>query len=162
MSALMGAPMRDFCADYAARLSHVLRDTDWTPVESLGLALGSCWRERRRVFIAGNGGSDANAQHLANDLLYGVGGGALPGLRVQALSGNSAVTTCLANDLGYERIFAAQLETQADAGDLLLVLSGSGNSANIVAALACARERGMTSFAILGYDGGRARSCRYR
>lgn len=150
--------MRNFCANYAKQLAYVLEQADWAPVETLGLALQRCWGERRRLFIAGNGGSDANALHLANDLLYGVGRTKLPGLRVHALGGNTSVTTCLANDLGYTRIFSAQIDTLAEAGDLLLVLSGSGNSANILAALKSARGLGMESFAILGYDGGQAKA----
>lgn len=148
--------MQAFCADYAATLSRTLQDADWSPVERLGSALLACWREGREVFLCGNGGSDANALHLANDLLYGIAGGARRGLRVRALSGNSSVTTCLANDLGYERIFAAQLETLGAAGDVLVVLSGSGNSPNVLAAIEVARGKRMETFAILGFGGGRA------
>lgn len=145
-------------ADYAIRLQEVLRKTDWRPVDALGREFLDCWRTRRQVFLCGNGGSAGNAIHLANDLIYGVSKQAGSGLRVNALSANAAVVTCLANDEGYESIFAAQLAVQADPGDVLVVLSGSGNSANILQALVKAREMGVKTYAILGYSGGKAKA----
>ena len=145
-------------ADYAARLQRVLERADWRPVEALGNELLDCWRSKRQVFLCGNGGSDGNAVHLANDFLYGVSKAVGSGLRVHALSANAAVLTCLANDAGYETIFAAQLAVQAMPGDVLVVLSGSGNSPNILQALAKAREIGLRSYAILGYSGGKAKA----
>lgn len=129
---------------------------DLSQVHQLAVALRAAWAEGRQVFICGNGGSAANAIHLANDLFFGVAKHAKRGgLRVQALSANQAVMTCLANDVSYEAIFAKQLEVLAGPGDLLIVLSGSGNSGNIVGALEAARALGMTSWALLGYSGGR-------
>lgn len=149
--------MERFCTEYATRLSCVLADTDWRDVATLGTALRQCWHDGRRLFIAGNGGSDGNALHMANDFLYGVGRERLPGLKVQALGGNSSVLTCLANDLGYEQVFAAQLETLGSEGDVLLLLSGSGNSPNILRAIEMAKSKGIQTFAILGYSGGKAK-----
>lgn len=146
------------CADYAARLQTALTAADWRPVEELGRDFLQCWRERRQVFLCGNGGSAGNAIHLANDFLYGISKQAGSGLRVSALSANPAVLTCLANDEGYDTIFATQLSVQANRGDILVVLSGSGNSPNILKALATARELGVKSYAILGYSGGKAKA----
>src|SRR5213079_3704559 len=89
----------------------------------------------RQVFLCGNGGSAGNAIHLANDFLYGISKRPGSGLRVNALASNPAVITCLANDEGYDRIFSLQLAVQAQAGDVLVALSGSGNSQNILLAL---------------------------
>ena len=104
-------------------------------VESLAHALRDVWIDGRNVYICGNGGSAANAIHIANDFHYGIGacgpGDQLPGLRVEALPANSGVITCLANDTGYDNIFSHQLEVKGRAGDLLIVLSGSGNSSNV-------------------------------
>ncbi len=127
---------------------------DWNRVTPLCDALGTCWRENRQVFICGNGGSAANAIHLANDFFYGIDKPAGRGLRVTALPANPAVLTCLANDVAYADIFAQQLTVLANRGDALLVFSGSGNSPNIVRALRRARELGVTSFAVLGFSGG--------
>jgi D-sedoheptulose 7-phosphate isomerase len=143
--------------DYSARLIETLRKAPWTAIESLAESLEDCWRTGRRLFICGNGGSGANAMHAANDLIYGIGKGVVPGLRAQALVSNSAVITCLANDEGYDQIFARQLAVEAGPGDVLLVFSGSGNSPNILKALEQAAEIGMKSYAVLGYSGGKAK-----
>lgn len=147
-----------FCADYASRLQAVLQGSDWSQVARLAEELLDCWRNGRQVFLCGNGGSAGNAVHLANDFLYGISKIHGSGLRVNALPANSAVITCLANDEGYDSIFSLQLAVQARAGDVLIVLSGSGNSANILKALEQARIMGMKSYAILGYSGGKAKA----
>jgi D-sedoheptulose 7-phosphate isomerase len=145
-----------FCGDYARRLQGVLATADFTGVACLAQELLNCWKEGRQVFLCGNGGSAGNAVHLANDFLYGVSKVKGSGLRVHALSANTAVITCLANDDGYDCVFSAQLAVHARKGDMLIVLSGSGNSPNIIEVLEQAREMGVRSFAILGYSGGKA------
>jgi D-sedoheptulose 7-phosphate isomerase len=150
--------MRVLIASYASRLNDALAMDAMQAVPVLGDALRRCWSEGRTVYLCGNGGSAGNAIHLANDLLYGAGAPHGGGLKVEALSANPAVLTCLANDLGYDQIYAQQLRVKAEQGDVLIVLSGSGNSANVVAALEVATERGMTSFAVLGFSGGRCKA----
>jgi D-sedoheptulose 7-phosphate isomerase len=110
------------------------------------------------IFLAGNGGSAANANHLANDLIYGVNQHGRGAFRVNSLAANPSVLTCLGNDIGFENIFSHQLETLAETGDLFLVFSGSGNSPNILNALKSAKTIGVTSVALLGYDGGKAKA----
>lgn len=145
-------------ARYARRLSEILAITEWDPVRRFSNDLRALWADGRQLFLCGNGGSGGNAIHLANDFVYGIGGGAVPGLRAHALNANAAILTCLGNDCGYETIFALQLRTLAARGDILLALSGSGNSPNIVAALEEARTLGVKSYAFLGYSGGRAKA----
>ena len=149
---------RDVFDDYSVRLQAILAAADWSGVRRLADELHACWQSRRQVFLCGNGGSAGNAIHLANDLLYGISKTRGSGLRVHALPANTSVTTCLANDEGYDEIFSLQLAVQASAGDVLIALSGSGNSPNIIKALETARELGMQSFAILGYSGGQSKS----
>ena len=149
-------PMASF-ADYTRRLQDVLQSSDWTPVARLAEDLRECWQAGRQVFLCGNGGSAANAIHLANDFLYGVSKTLGSGLRVTALPANSSVLTCLANDLGYDAIFSAQLAVQARRGDVLVALSGSGNSPNVLKALEQAKSMGVKTYAILGYTGGKAK-----
>ena len=146
----------DFIARYAHTLDTVWQSHDWSDVVLLVETLQRCWRENRQVFLCGNGGSAANAIHLANDFLYGVDKATGKGLRVTALPANGAVLTALANDIAYEDIFSQQLTVLAQPGDVLLAFSGSGNSPNILKALSRARELGVTSFAILGFTGGHA------
>lgn len=143
--------------DYSKRLQDALTNADWTLAHQLSLALLESWKNGGRVFICGNGGSAGNAIHLANDFIYGIAKKTGGGLKVMALSANSAVITCLANDVGYDYIFSEQLAVQAQKGDLLIALSGSGNSGNIVRALEQARAMGVTSFAILGFTGGKCK-----
>ena len=105
----------------------------------------------------GAGGSGANAQHIANDFLYGAGITNNKGIKVEALVSNSSVITCLANDINYESIFSEQIKVKANEGDLLLVLSGSGNSMNIIKAIEQAKNINVSTFGIIGYDGGKAK-----
>ncbi len=152
----MNFPVDGFNA-YSARLRAILADTDWTGTAALADELFDCWKTGRQLFLCGNGGSAGNAIHLANDFLYGVSKRKGSALRVTALPANSSVLTCLANDVGYEQIFSLQLAALGQPGDVLIVLSGSGNSANILRALEQARESGLKSYAILGYSGGQAK-----
>src|SRR6201995_4984575 len=123
-------PTRLF-SDYSSRLSATLERFDWAPVERLAHELLDCWQTGRQVFFAGNGGSGGNANHLANDFLYALSKTRGSGLRVHSLSSNPSVITCLANDEGYDEVFSLQLAVLAQKGDVLIVMSGSGNSPNI-------------------------------
>jgi D-sedoheptulose 7-phosphate isomerase len=104
-----------------------------------------------------SGRSGGNANHLANDFLYPLSKTHGSGLRVHSLCANPAALTCLANDEGYEEIFSMQLAVLAREDDVLIVLSGSGNSPNILRALEEAKRIGMTSYAMLGFSGGKAK-----
>ena len=95
--------------------------------------------------------------HLANDFLLGAGKRAGRGLRAEALSANTAVLTALANDIGYDCIYADQIKVKANPGDVLIALSGSGNSPNVVRALEMGNAKKMKTFAILGFSGGRCK-----
>lgn len=156
MKTTSASPAVESTAGYAKRLSGVLADHDWSSVDALIQVVRDAWRDGRDVFIAGNGGSAANSMHWANDFLYPVAETHGRGLRVTALTANSAILTCLANDTGYENVFAYQLKAFAEPGDVLIVLSGSGNSANILFALRTAKEIGMHTTGVFGFDGGAA------
>jgi len=148
---------RAYFAGYAERLNKVLAEAPWQPIEALAREMLDCWKTGRQVFLCGNGGSAGNAMHLANDMLYGISKKLGSGLKVHALPSNASVLTCLGNDCGYDQIFAMQLAVQAAKDDVLIVLSGSGNSPNIVKALEKARKLGVKSYAVLGFSGGRAK-----
>ena len=150
-------PMQDVVVEYSEKLTRALTLEAMNEVPLLAEALREAWVHGRVIYLCGNGGSAGNAIHLANDLLFGAGCTAGKGLRAEALAANAAVLTCLANDIGYDRIYAEQLRVKANAGDVLIVLSGSGNSPNVVKALEMGNAIGMKTFAILGYSGGRCR-----
>lgn len=139
---------------YVSRLQTLLSDFDWNSLDQLEQTLRDAWKNNRQIFLCGNGGSAANAMHISNDLLYGVSKDGI-GMRVSALPSNTSILTCLGNDLGYDEIFSWQLKIQGEEGDILIVLSGSGNSPNVIKALIQAKELGMKTFAILGYSGGK-------
>lgn len=145
---------QDFFKNYVSAVSQTLDKQDFGAVRELAVTLQTAWKTGRRVFVCGNGGSAANAMHLANDLLYGISKKDGKGLRVTALPADSSVITCLANDLAYDQIFSAQLKVLAEAGDVLIVLSGSGNSPNVVNAVKAAKSLKMKTAAVLGYSGG--------
>jgi D-sedoheptulose 7-phosphate isomerase len=126
-------------------------------IELLATALREAWVAGNCIYICGNGGSAGNAIHLANDFIYGAGLKNSGGLRVEALSANPAVLTCLANDVGYEHIYSEQIKVKGKPKDILIVLSGSGNSLNVVKALEVATSLEMKTFAILGFDGGQCK-----
>ena len=130
---------------------------DWVRVKNLSNDLFDAWKSGTKVFICGNGGSASNANHLANDFLYGISPEDGKGLKVHALTANIAVNTCLANDTGYENIFSNQLSALADTNDILIVFSGSGNSPNVVEAIRKANTLEMKTHAILGFDGGKCK-----
>ncbi len=150
--------MQECIKNYSEKLSAALSLDAMQRIPELGEAMREAWRQHHTIYLCGNGGSAGNAIHLANDLLFGAGvknyGG---GLRVEALSANPAVLTCLANDIGYDQIYAEQLKVKAQPGDVLVVLSGSGNSSNVVKALEAGNDIGMNTFAILAFSGGRCK-----
>jgi len=148
--------MPDLFQNYCHSLSLTLAAIDWGCARKFGDELARIRSEHRQVFLCGNGGSAANALHWANDLIYGAGKTGRGGLRAHALSANMPVATCLANDLAYERVFSEQLKVLGSEGDLLIVFSGSGNSPNILRVLETAHTMGICSWAVLGYDGGKA------
>lgn len=152
---------RQKAEQYLKTLQTSFNDEIVARIEELSNALLEAWIKEKQVFICGNGGSAANALHIANDLHYGIGACGpppkLPGLKVEALPANSGILTCLANDTGYENIYSHQLIVKSQPGDILIALSGSGNSPNIVKALEIAKELKLKSFAILAYSGGQSK-----
>lgn len=150
-------PQAEFFADYARRLGDVLAANDWAGVVQLAQSMREVWAGGHQVFLCGNGGSAGNAVHLANDFLYGVAKRTGAGMKALALTANPAVMSCLANDIDYASIFSEQLAVQGRPGDLLIVLSGSGNSPNIVKVLEQAKAMAIQSCAIVGYSGGRSK-----
>lgn len=108
----------------------------------------------RVIFVAGNGGSAATASHFACDLAKNVGPGGAAAFRVIALTDNAPMMTALGNDLDFSQIFAGQLRSLAQPGDLLMVISASGTSPNIVAAVQQAQIMRMRTLALTGKSGG--------
>ena len=146
-----------FFTAYAESLQEVLAAADWTNVLELANVVFMARENGKKVFICGNGGSAANADHLANDFIYAMAKSTGAGIDAVSLCSNSAVLSCLANDVGYEEVFSEQLAVSAKPGDVLIVLSGSGNSSNVVRALEMGKNLSLTTASVVGFDGGKCK-----
>ncbi len=111
-----------------------------------------------RMFSCGNGGSASIANHMQCDHVKGIRTATDLSPRVQSLSSNVELLTAIANDTGYDNVFVYQLQSQSQPGDVLIAVSSSGRSPNIVQALAWACDHGLRTIAITGFDGGAART----
>ena len=112
---------------------------------------------RKRVYVFGNGGSAATASHMQNDFNKGVSEWIEPKFRFQCLNDNIATVMAIANDISYDEIFRFQLKGQLDPGDVVLAISGSGNSKNVIRAVEYARSLGNQIIGVTGFDGGKLR-----
>ena len=147
-----------FAKEYVDNVSRVLSAL---PLPDLARAinlLDVALDERKQVFLAGNGGSAATASHMANDLMLGVAKAGSQGIRAIALSDGIPTITAIANDEGYDEIFASQLSVLGQPGDLLILISGSGNSPNVLRAAEVASNKGMETIGFLGKGGGKLAS----
>lgn len=111
------------------------------------MELAKAIRKAKRVYLCGNGGSAANAIHIANDLIS-------VGIKAHALTADVATLTAIANDYSYDQIFFRQISVMGEAGDLLILLSGSGKSRNIINAIGAAVVKGMDVYRIFGNERG--------
>jgi len=146
--------VRQTAADFLRDYLQLLRDMDLDEIARVFELLQSARRHGAMIYLAGNGGSASTASHWANDLNKAAKIAGQTPFRVLSLTDNVSWLTALANDEGYERSIAGQLENFAHPGDVLLVISASGNSPNLVRAVELARERGVVTVGLLGFDGG--------
>jgi len=149
-----GFSARRIADEYLGELRELLDRIDFGEIARAVERLREARDRGATIFIAGNGGSAATAAHLVNDLGKATKRSGRPPLRVMCLSDNVSWLTALANDEGYERVFTGQLENFARSGDILIVISASGNSPNLLQAAAYARGHGLETIGILGFDGG--------
>lgn len=141
-------------AKYLQDFSKLISLIDGDAVGRVTQRLAEARDQEATIYIAGNGGSAAIASHWVNDLGKATKCGGRKPLRVMSLSDNVSWLTALANDEGYERIFSGQLENFAKPGDVLIVISSSGNSMNLVRAVELAKSRGLSTIGLLGFSGG--------
>lgn len=144
---------------YLSTAISTITDLDRAAVASMVDALKSARLRNATVFLAGNGGSAATASHFATDLQKSTLSTDAPRLRCVSLADNVALLTAWANDHEFARVFAEPLENLARPGDVLIAISASGNSPNIVSAVEAARRLGMVVIGLSGFNGGRLRAC---
>ncbi len=149
----------EFAKDYIKGLKDVLDRIPLGPVDEIIQAIELAQNERRQVFVIGNGGSAATASHMMNDLCKGTlghkGDAPWPRLRVIALTDNVSLMTAWANDTDYTHVFSEPLKNLAERGDVLIAISASGNSPNIVAAVEAAKQMGVKVIGLAGFTGGK-------
>ncbi len=148
---------------FLERVGQELQRLDPAEVRALADAIHDCYERGRFVFVIGNGGSGSNASHFCEDL----GKGTLRReqfdddrkrrLKVLSLTDNTPYILAWGNDEGFDRVFVEQLKNLASEGDLLVAISGSGNSPNVLGAVEWANRHGLKTFSCTGFDGGKLR-----
>jgi len=148
---------------FLERVSQELSRIDPAEVRALADAIYACYQERRMVFVCGNGGSGSNASHFCEDMgkctlrREDYDNDKKKRLRILSLTDNTPYILAWANDEGFDRVFAEQLKNLASPGDLLIAISGSGNSPNVLRAVDWANKNGLKTFGCTGFDGGKLR-----
>ncbi len=147
--------IREHLLNYRAGLSKALEGVSLDRFEEFVNLLENTCQEGRQVFLMGNGGSGSTASHFACDLNKGVSYGRQKRFRVISLNDNTATLTAYANDVSYDDVFVEQLKNFLHPGDLVVGISGSGNSANVLKAIAYANSLGAHTVGLCGFDGGK-------
>ncbi len=140
---------------YFDKLKKTLDKLDTDSIGTVVDILLQCRENEGTMYIFGNGGSAANASHIAGDFLKGISYGMEKRFKTHCLNDNIAGTTAITNDLSFDDIFIEQLKTYLSPGDVVIGISGSGNSENVVRAVQWAHDKGATTIALTGYKGGR-------
>jgi D-sedoheptulose 7-phosphate isomerase len=150
-------------SQYLARTSAEFAGIETPAIERLAAEIHSAYEEGRFVFLCGNGGSGANCSHIAEDLAKSTleradyTDGTRKRLKVLSLTDNAPAILAWANDEGFESIFVEQLKNLGSADDMLIALSGSGNSANVLRAIEWANQARLRTWGLTGFDGGKLR-----
>jgi D-sedoheptulose 7-phosphate isomerase len=143
----------DAAFDDTVRLHQAVKRQDRAPVLKAVQAIARALAGGHKVLVFGNGGSASDAQHLAAELV-GRFQRERRALAAIALTVDTSILTAVGNDYGFERVFARQVDALGEGGDVAIGISTSGRSANVLAAFASARQRGVTTIALTGGDGG--------
>ncbi len=141
--------------DYFNRVSATLASIDVSAVTRLVDLLLKAREDENSIFIFGNGGSGATASHVTGDFLKGISYGLSKRFRIQCLNDNISGMMAISNDLSYDEVFVEQLKAFVKEKDIVIGISGSGNSANVVKAMEYARSRGAVTVAFCGFKGGK-------
>ncbi len=133
----------------------LLEELDISSVNELMDALITAYENEAAVYVFGNGGSASTASHMANDFNKGISEYTDKKFRVCCLNDNVPTVLAVANDIGYDEIFSFQLKNKVKPGDIVIGISGSGNSKNVINALDYAKEQGAKTIGWVGFDGGK-------
>ncbi len=148
-----------FSNEYFSKLGKVLSEVDKSELQKAMQIISDAQINRKQIFIIGNGGSASTASHFATDLSGTVKTKSGLVFRAIALTDNTSLVTKYGNDEGYERIFSEQIDTLCDEGDVLIAISGSGNSPNILRAVEFAKSKNLKTIGFAGFGGGKLKEC---
>jgi D-sedoheptulose 7-phosphate isomerase len=148
-------PAIDFANEYKARLMNAIDTVDLTAVGRAIEILTGARKDNRHIFTCGNGGSASTASHFVCDMVKGASFNRQSRFRIMALTDSLATITAYSNDVSYEHVFLEQLKNFAERGDVLIALSGSGNSPNVLRAVEYANSVGCHTIGLTGRDGGK-------
>ena len=152
---------RSTISEYLLTGEKLLTQISNEEVMALAIAINKARKTDSTVYVAGNGGSASTASHFATDIGIGSQMRSNP-VRVISLCDNSAVMTAISNDIGYSAVFEQQLRLLAQPGDLLIVISASGNSQNLINVVLAAIDLGVTTYSMTGFDGGKLKEMTQR
>jgi D-sedoheptulose 7-phosphate isomerase len=141
--------------NYLSRLGEALVQLPREPVQKTIDILREARKNKKMIFLFGNGGSASNTSHIVNDLIKNCRMSSEPDFRILSLNENTATMTAYGNDYGYDTIFEGQLRSYANPGDVVIAMSTSGNSPNVIKALEAAKEMGLTTIGFTGRMGGK-------
>lgn len=144
----------DYGEGYIDYLCRCLKGLDLSQVEKIVSRFEEARLNKRTIFFIGNGGSAATCSHFANDLTLLTRETSAVPYRAVSLCDNNAIITAIGNDCGFENLFAQQLENLAKEGDLLVVISASGKSKNLIRAIRYAKEKQLITIGFAGFSGG--------
>ena len=149
----------DYIKNYFDKYTQKLDKIDPKKIDEIINILFNAWKNDNQLFIIGNGGSAATASHMACDLgkgtLENVHDGGVKRFRVISLTDNVATMTAIGNDIGYDNVFSQQLRNLIRVGDVVLILTASGNSPSVIKAVEIANSLGATTIGLLGFTGGK-------
>lgn len=147
---------QNFFKEYAEYLSGMLLSLDFSILKNVANLIIQQAEKGKTIYLMGNGGSATTTSHFVTDLMHCWGLGHKPIIKALSISENISLITAIANDVGYEKIFSSQIEKLGDKGDILIGISASGNSSNILGAFNSAKKLNIHTVAIVGFDGGKA------
>lgn len=146
--------VKDFSSTYLNQLKQTLDHIDWNQFETVLSMILNAYHDEKRIFTMGNGGSGSTASHFVCDINKGCCVDLDKKFKMICLNDNIASMLALANDISYEAVFVEQLKNFFEPGDLVIGISGSGNSANVLKALQYAKAHGGKTIGMCGFSGG--------
>lgn len=150
--------IREYAQRYFDGIRSSIEEIDPDALDAIAGVLRTAWRDDRRIFILGNGGSATTASHMATDLGKGTAQPRVKRFKVLSVTDNMGLVTAYANDMSYDDVFVEQIKNHLEPGDVVIGITGSGNSPNVLKAIQWAREAGAVTVGLIGFGGGKLAS----